>query len=499
MANECVHAATPSSSVRSGALPVSWPWTSVFTLMGLETVLFAALALAYVQSPFLQSAADDSVNFFSGHPQCASQFFQMTRKACRGMTEGVQAKNIIKKTHNSDVAGIEKDAQRLRRDAAKKLREENERLRTRLQAKLDKVDAHPYETVTASRGHQVPEMYGQVQEKTIWAYWHDPVNCPNSTMCSLPPAVQFCTESVRRNRGSFDYRILHRDEVDRYVNMFELPIHWDSLARPALQKDALMNALLARYGGVALDISAILFRPLDDMWDEMVVQGATFRGYVYRLNGEPWSHAEVTAVWFLMSRREGIFSTAVRNQVIGMGDRVSTHAYRQWYFAFGDQTLLPILSMFNYSLPRCIDDPTVFHHWACPEHELPLWNSTGDVRNDTRIIVEDARDGPQMPFAFSKMATWEVTNDSSPVHPDNNGPGFPMHEAGCDSMKTCWDLVFMRRYRGSNETNRGRPLEFVKLFSAGQEVKHWSRAEIVANNQTYFYNWLKLAGLPEFE
>jgi len=379
-----------------------------------------------------------------------------------------------------------------------KLHQENWRLRIRLQAKLDKEDAHPYEAVTASQGHQLPEMYGRVQEKTIWAYWHHPVDCPNSTSCSLPPAVQFCVDSVMRNRGTFDYRILHRDEVDRYVNMFELPFQWDSLKRPALQKDALMNALLARYGGVALDITAILFRPLDDMWDEMVAHRATFRGYVYRLNGEPWSHAEVTAVWFLMSRREGIFSTAVRNQVIGMGDQVSTHRYRQWYFAFGDQTLLPILSLFNYSLPRCIDDPTVFHHWACPENELPRWSSTGDVRNDTRIIVEDARDGPQMPFAFSKMATWEVTNESSPVHPDNNGPGFPMHEAGCDSMKACWDNVFMKRYQGSPVANKGRPLEFLKLFRAGQEVKQLSREEIIANNQTYFYNWLKLAGLPEF-
>lgn len=466
--------------------------------MGLETTLFAALAFAYIQSPFLQTAVDDAVNVFLLQSACADLLCQKTRQDSGGMTRGVQVKNIIKRMHSPDDVGMENDAQQMQHDALQKLRKENWWLRTRLTAKLEKKDAHPYEAVTAMQGHKLPEMYGRVQEKTIWAYWYDPVNCPNSTSCTLPPAVQFCTESVRRNRGTFDYRIVHRDEVDRYVNMFELPVHWGSLRRPALQKDALMNALLARYGGVALDISAILFRPLDDMWDEMVAHNATFRGYVYRLNGEPWSHAEVTAVWFLMSRREGIFSTAVRNQVIGMGDRVSTHIYRQWYFAFGDQTLLPILSLFNYSLPRCINDSTVFHHWACPENELPRWNITGDVRNDTRIIVQDPRDGPQMPFAFSKMATWEVTNESSPVHPDNNGPGFPMHKAGCDSMKACWDLVFMRRYRGSPLVNKGRPLEFVKLFHSCGEVKQWSRAEIIANNRTYFYNWLKLAGLPEF-
>merc|ERR1719277_2818991 len=100
-----------------------------------------------------------------------------------------------------------------------------------------------------------------------------------------------------------------------------------------------MNALLARYGGVAMDISTILLRPIDDYWDEMVSNQATFRGYTYRLNGKPWRHPEVTPVWFLMSRREGIFRTAAWTQVEGMGDHNSTWhvGFHQPYFAFGDQ------------------------------------------------------------------------------------------------------------------------------------------------------------------
>jgi len=291
---------------------------------------------------------------------------------------------------------------------------------------------------------------------------------------------------------------VHEDEIDRYITRFELPVHWEGL-RPAQKKDALMNALLARYGGVALDISVILLRPLDEYWNEMLAQGATFRGYMYRLNGMPWNHAEASAVWFLMSRREGIFSTAVRNTIIGMGDRTDTKAYKQWYLALGDQTLFPILSMFDYSLPKCGDDDTVPHKWACPELDQPQWSQgmTGPARNDTKIMLRDPRDGPQLPMAFSGMALWNIWNSSTPVHPNDNGPGFPMHKAGCYSMKECWEHVFLRRFNTNVMLGRTRPLEFVKLFQHGKALSALTREEMLANKDTYFYNWLKLAGHPD--
>lgn len=259
-----------------------------------------------------------------------------------------------------------------------RLKAENDKLKQQLKAGVDAGMVHPYTVVTGSLGHDLPQMYGKVIEKTIWSYWHDPIDCPNSTVCTLPPQIQLCVETVRRNRGSFDYRIVHMNEIEDYVNWLELPLHFKTL-KPPHQKDALMNALLARYGGVALDISTVLLRPIDDYWDEMVSRRATFHGYMYRINGQSWRHAEVSVVWFLMTRREGIFSTAVRNQVIGMGDKVDTNLYHHWYLALGDQTLLPILSMYNYTLPKCYEDPAIkkYHRFPdqnpnwCPENEQP--------------------------------------------------------------------------------------------------------------------------------
>mmetsp|Transcript_30082 Transcript_30082/g.68299 ORF Transcript_30082/g.68299 Transcript_30082/m.68299 type:complete len:483 (-) Transcript_30082:197-1645(-) len=356
-----------------------------------------------------------------------------------------------------------------------------------------------------------PEMYGKVKEKTIWAYWYDPKSCPNSGDCVLPPQVQLCVETIEANKGSFDFKIVHRDEVKEYVSMIELPLCFDEL-HPAQQKDALMNALLARYGGVALDISSVLLRPLDDMWNDMVARGATFRGYMYRLNGNPWRHPESMAVWFLMSRREGVFSTAVRNQVIGMGDGRDTHIYSMWYTAFGDQTLTPILSMFNYTLPKCVDDVTVLNvqrkdgRYLCPEHEQRHWwkGLTGPPRNDTRIILEDPREGPQLPFACLDMELWNVSGNTWPIHDHDQYwdtfPGAPMYGVRCVSMGDCWKDEFLRRYHLRSEPGKPRLLNFIKMFNAGgKELRKLSRAEILSRKESFFYHWLKMAGLSYLE
>jgi len=387
-----------------------------------------------------------------------------------------------------------------------RLKAENDRLKETLHTGIGRL-AKPFKLLTGQTALKFPEMYGKVKEKTIWSYWHDAKNCPSSKRCVLPPQVQLCFETVQKNKGSFDVKLVHADEITKYVSMLELPLQFRRL-RPPHQKDALMNALLARYGGVALDISTILLRPLDDHWDEMVAKGATFRGYLYRINGKPWRHAEVSVVWFLMARRESIFSTAVRNQVIGMGDKSNTRLYHHWYLAFGDQTLLPILSIYNYSLPKCYEDPAVknYHKFPdqnpnwCPENEQPPWylGITGPPRTDTRIILHDPRDGPQLPFAFAGMIAWHTTDTKHRWDPKAFRPGSPMHNVNCSSSKTCWENVFLPRYHAVPKPGEARLLSFIKLFHHGAELDGRSRADILADKNTYFYNWLKMAGLPDF-
>jgi len=315
---------------------------------------------------------------------------------------------------------------------------------------------------------------------------------------------------MKKNRGGFDFRIVHMDEVSNYVTRIELPIQWLRLS-PTQQKDALMNALLSRYGGVALDINTLLLRPLDDYWNNMVIQGATFRGYMYRINGRPWRHAESSSVFFLMSHREGIFATAARNQLIGMGDRTETGAYHQWSRALGDQTLTPILHMFNYSLPTCTKDPSILtppiaaawdqNATMCPELELS-WDkaSFGPARNDTKVLLHDPRDGPQLPFAFGKgMALWNTT-DSTPFTEDQipastRDLGGPMQDETCGSPQECWETVFLQRYMASVQPGGTRLLNFVNLVAHAKDLEGMTRERMLKLEGSYFQSWLRLAGV----
>jgi len=260
-----------------------------------------------------------------------------------------------------------------------------------------------------------------------------------------------------------------------------------------------------------MDISTILLRPIDDYWDEMVAKGATFRGYVYRLNGKPWRHSEMTAVWFLMTRREGIFSTAARNQVIAMGDSTDPHVFSFWYNAFGDQTLAPILQMYRYDLPKCVDDNTVINgnhedgRYMCPEHEQrPWWTGiSGPPKNDTFIMVSDPREGPQLPFACLNMETWSVNSTASASQEGTyeslwvRTPGAPLFKINCFNMKECWDKYFWAAYNEKPKPGQAHRLSFIKMFNlGGARLKAMTREQILAAKDSWFYHWLKIAGLP---
>lgn len=341
-------------------------------------------------------------------------------------------------------------------------------------------DHHTFEEITGVKGHIAPTMHGQVREKTIWSYWYDPVDCPTSESCTLPAAIELCATSIRKNRGEFDFHILHMDTVRNFVNTMELPLQWQ-LLHPVQQKEVLMNALLARYGGVALDLTTVLLRPLDELWGDLVLHQATFRGYMYRVNGNPWEEPEATATWFMMSRREGIFSTAVRNQVVKYCD-----AYNHPDAALGDWTVTPVLGSINTSLPSCFDDDSVLSKDGCPEPLQPWPNQQAvphldPPRTDRRLLITDPRDGPFLPFSRLDnfgMGTWRV-NDTS------HRSGLPPQ---CGSPSECWQKVVLPRYNVGS-------LMFVKLFKHGGALARRSRKDLLGDNSTYFHGWLKLAGV----
>jgi len=341
---------------------------------------------------------------------------------------------------------------------------------------------HPYRQITRVPGHVLPEMVSNVKEKTIWSFWYDQDVCQSSMRCELPPIIQLCTETVAKNKGGFDYRILHVDEVPNFVSRLELPVFWEQLT-PEQMKDSLMNALLARYGGVALDMSVMLLQPLDRWWSEMVAAGAIFKGYAMRLNTQAWPDPLVMPVWFLMARREGIFRIAAADQVMRMGDEHSAQHYALPSAAFGDETLTPIIIALNASIPKCFEDPAVRHPDQCPDR-TSRENIVGEPPLDLfRIQLNDPRDGPAPRFAWEDaagVALWNVSDNRR----------FSGCRPECCSMQDCWQKVWAPRTQVPGLT------PMVKLFKTDSvKTRALTRQRLLSQPDTFLCGWLEQAGL----
>jgi len=154
-----------------------------------------------------------------------------------------------------------------------------------------------------------------------------------------------------------------------------------------------MNALLARYGGVAVDAGMCFTRPIDGYWDEMVLNGASFMGYDYRSQlAEP----EPAPAWLLMSRREGIFRTAASLQAAGkpLADSDPASLPRS---SFGEVLLASVLQMLGCPLPSCGRDGALEQGRSCPECPRPA--CTGLLVGPAReVLLRDPREGPVLNF-----------------------------------------------------------------------------------------------------
>jgi hypothetical protein len=96
--------------------------------------------------------------------------------------------------------------------------------------------------------------------KTIWGYWHDGEE-------HLSGFCQLAVESWRVRHPDWNIVIIGLDNFHRYVSSSELPSTFYSLKRQH-QSDLVRLAVMRRYGGLYLDASYVLFKSMDDLWDE---------------------------------------------------------------------------------------------------------------------------------------------------------------------------------------------------------------------------------------
>jgi Capsular polysaccharide synthesis protein len=96
--------------------------------------------------------------------------------------------------------------------------------------------------------------------KTIWGYWHQGED-------QLPGFCQLAVESWRVHHPDWNIVILSLDNFHHYVSPSDLPSTFYSL-KIQHQSDMVRLAVMRRYGGLYLDASYVLFRSMNDLWDE---------------------------------------------------------------------------------------------------------------------------------------------------------------------------------------------------------------------------------------
>ena len=92
----------------------------------------------------------------------------------------------------------------------------------------------------------------------FWAYWHDPDN--------VPLIVNECFISWRRNYPTYSIIIVNSDTISNFISRDELPRKFDQIKAHQMRSDFIRLALLRKYGGVWMDASILMMKPIDPIW-----------------------------------------------------------------------------------------------------------------------------------------------------------------------------------------------------------------------------------------
>ncbi|GBU20893.1 hypothetical protein R80B4_00780 [Fibrobacteres bacterium R8-0-B4] len=108
----------------------------------------------------------------------------------------------------------------------------------------------------------VPKKTELVGEKIFWQYWHQGIDD------NTPSVINNCLSSVEKNKGDYRVILITAENIGDYIEMPDFI--WKKLNKGGFNLPALSDLvrlyLLSAYGGVWLDATIYLTKPIDERW-----------------------------------------------------------------------------------------------------------------------------------------------------------------------------------------------------------------------------------------
>lgn len=142
---------------------------------------------------------------------------------------------------------------------------------------------------TPSRAHT-----GEVRQRTIWAYWAQGYD-------DMPDFFKLCVSTWQHYNPHWDVRIVQQSTVHEYLSEAELPNRFYQMVSHQTASDAVRLGLMARYGGVWMDVSILLRTDLDSLcWNALAQKDRAAAVFYHPHYGtDEFEQKDLTESWFL--------------------------------------------------------------------------------------------------------------------------------------------------------------------------------------------------------
>lgn len=305
-------------------------------------------------------------------------------------------------------------------------------------------------------------------EKTLYAFWGQGEH-------NMKPLERLFVDNMRKNIPSdMTLVIVTQDNYRNFIDPEDLPKQetLDKFVAEkafATLKDAILFSIISKNGGIATDISNILYKDrVEKMWKEF--KENDYDSFLYTYDNEGWDkhHNEKTAVWWIMMKKGSKLGAEYL--------KVAKKTTGTDYFEFGKKIFDPIVrKILNKDSDAVIPKEKFMtrtiagnYEWQTPQFNDVCWEN---IKKDANNVVTRWTDGDNESdkIEHSFGAIRFNHNDNSSVW---------LHDRllrVLETMKNNEDIPFVKLFNGGGSVLKSLNLD--EIFSATSEgyrnIAYW--------------------------